>query len=72
MSSHVNSCFLLIIIEMEEWSVLRGCWFEVISDKWYPVPETEHQHIEGAHMDRQWREKVIHLIGRLIFLSSYV
>ncbi|XP_064389425.1 phospholipase DDHD1-like isoform X1 [Halichondria panicea] len=45
--------------EMEEWPVLRGCWFEVSGDKkWYPVPEAEHQLIENAHMDRQWREKV--------------
>ena len=53
---------------MEEWPVLRGCWFEVSGDKkWYPVPEAEHQLIENAHMDRQWREKVKQLIRTLIF-----
>ncbi len=37
--------------------MLRGCWFEVLGDKWYPILEVEHSLIETAHID--WLEKVI-------------
>jgi len=38
--------------------LLRGEWFEVISDKWYPIEEDEAKQIEAAHCSTAWRLKV--------------
>ena len=40
------------------WPVLRGGWFEVSNDKWYPLPEDEYTAVEEEHVARKWREKV--------------
>ena len=52
---YVHSCWL----GKEPWLVLRGCWFEVSGDKWYPVEEKDHCLIEEQHVDRRWRERVM-------------
>ena len=46
------------LLGKEPWRVLRGCWFEVLGDKWYPVEEKDHCLIEEQHVDRKWRERV--------------
>lgn len=51
---YVHSCWL----GKEPWLVLRGCWFEVSGDKWYPVEEKDHCLIDEQHVDRRWRERV--------------
>ena len=38
--------------------LLRAEWFEVISDKWYPLEEDLAQQIEEAHRTTAWRTKV--------------
>lgn len=42
----------------EPWKILRGVWFEVTGEKWYPIEETEGARIEHEHRQRPWREKV--------------
>ena len=42
----------------EEWKVLRGSWFQVVGDKWYPFMEEDSTMIEEEHMNKDWREAV--------------
>ena len=37
---------------------MRGCWFEVCGEKWYPLDEKDHCLIEEEHVDEKWREQV--------------
>ena len=37
---------------------MRGCWFEVCGEKWYPLDEKEHCLIEEEHVNEKWREQV--------------
>ena len=55
---HFMYCNLIGRTAMGAWPILRGCWFEVLGDKWYPILEVEHLLIEAAHTDKTWREKV--------------
>lgn len=38
--------------------ILRGTWFEVQGDKWYPLEETEALSIEKKHCDSEWSTMV--------------
>ena len=46
------------LLGKEAWKVMRGCWFEVCGEKWYPLDEKEHCLIEEEHMNEKWREQV--------------
>ena len=46
------------LLGKEAWKVLRGCWFEVCGEKWYPLDEKEHCLIEEEHVNEKWREQV--------------
>lgn len=48
----------LCAVEKGPWAVLRGCWFEVIGEKWYPLAAADYEAIETEHCQRKWREKV--------------
>ena len=54
--------------------LLRAEWFEVGSDKWYPLEEDVAKQIEEAHRSTAWRTKVScagkHLLGILQFRAS--
>ena len=47
------------VVDKNPWPVLRGYWFEVIGDKWYPLLVTDYKTIEEEHCQRKWREKVL-------------
>ena len=51
-------CISLPVGDKNAWPVLRGYWFEVIGDKWYPLLVADYETIEKAHCERKWREKV--------------
>ena len=40
------------------WTLLRGYWFEVVGEKWYPLVVAEYDVIEIEHCQKKWREKV--------------
>ena len=40
------------------WPVIRGSWFEISGDSWYPLSEHEADIIEEAHTRKDWRERV--------------
>ena len=42
----------------EEWKVLRGIWYEIVGDKWYPFVEADCERIEEQHFNMSWRLKV--------------
>lgn len=42
----------------DHFTMLRGTWFEVQGDKWYPFEEEEAKSIEKNHCSPELREKV--------------
>ena len=46
------------VVEKDAFKILRGTWFEVQGDKWYPLEETEALSIEKKHCDPEWRTMV--------------
>ena len=42
--------------------LLRAEWFEVGSDKWYPLEEDLAKQIEEAHRLTTWRTKVNYIV----------
>ena len=46
------------LLGKEAWRIMRGCWFEVCGEKWYPLDEKEHCLIEEEHVDEKWRKQV--------------
>ena len=38
--------------------MLRGCWFEVSGDKWWPFQEEDYARIEEEHLKMDWRRMV--------------
>lgn len=51
-------CYTVYTVDIRDWGVLRGYWYEVIGEKWYPILEEEYRQIEAAHLDLEWRGKV--------------
>ena len=51
-------------LDKEKWKVLRGYWFEVAADNWYPFSEADYAMIEQEHCNKKWREKVSHVTIR--------
>ena len=53
--------------------LLRAEWFEVISDKWYPLEEDIAQQIEEAHKSTAWRTKVNYCGGpfRVFYMEVF-
>ena len=53
----------------DPWKIMRGTWFEVSGDKWYPLEEQESMRIEMEHCRMSWRNRVsegwpsIHSLG---------
>ena len=47
----------------DPWKVLRGYWFEVSGDKWYPLEERDYTRIEEEHRSRKWRLRV-RIVGK--------
>ena len=45
----INFCTFVCVVK-EKWKVLRGCWFEVVGDKWYPFMEPDYAIIEEEHV----------------------
>ena len=45
------------------WKVIRGTWFEVVGDRWIPIPTKEAEQLEEAHCSKFWREKVGGCVG---------
>ena len=43
---------------------MRGMWFEVVGEKWYPFMEGDYSTIEAEHCQRKWRETVSGRKGR--------
>ena len=60
----------LSVVEKTAWTVLRGCWYEVIGEKWYPLLLADYESIETEHCQKKWREKV-HLILLVLKLHMY-
>lgn len=42
----------------KSWKVLRGTWFEVSGEKWYPLEEQDSVRIEKEHCRMSWRNRV--------------
>ena len=48
----------LASIAADHFTMLRGTWFEVQGDKWYPFEEAEALSIEKKHCGPEMRDKV--------------
>ena len=53
----------MFFTDKDPWKVLRGCWFEVVGEKWYPFMEADYCTIEEEHVKKKWRETVSSLIS---------
>ncbi len=62
--------YVCVCVVKEEWEVLRALWYEIVSDKWYPFIESDCTRIEEDHCKSGWRDKVLVLKYRIMYLCK--
>ena len=61
----LHLCCVCVVFCVRVWTdkprkILRGTWFEVSSEKWYPLEELDSILVEKEHCRMSWRNRVCH------------